>query len=168
LKINLIVAVSENNVIGMKNNLPWTLPNDMRYFKEKTLGHCVIMGKKNYLSIPQKFRPLPNRENIILTTKKNFNAPKCKVFNTLEKALEYTKSRNEKEIFVIGGGEVYKYALEKNLIDTIFLTRVHAKIQGDTFFPKLNKQQWNVMSEEKQQKDENHKYDYTFFVLTKN
>lgn len=76
MKINLIVAASENNVIGKKNDLPWSLPNDMNYFKLKTLGHTVIMGRKNYISIPEKFRPLPNRENIILTTKKKIYCTK--------------------------------------------------------------------------------------------
>ncbi len=167
MKINLIVASSENNVIGIRNDLPWKLPNDMNYFKEKTFGHTVIMGRKNYLSIPDKFRPLPNRENIILTTQKEFTAPKCKIFNSLEKSIEYCRTMKKKEIFIIGGGEVYKYALDKNLIDTIFLTRVHTNISGDTFFPKLDSKKWKIISDIKKIKDENHKYDYTFFVLKK-
>ncbi len=168
MKINLIVAASENNVIGIKNDLPWILPDDMKYFKKKTLGHSIIMGRKNYLSIPKKFRPLPNRENIILTTNKNFIAPECKIYYSLEEALDYIKSTQKKEVFIIGGGKVYKYALERNLIDTIFLTRVHANIQGDTFFPKLDLKKWKIISKEKKKKDENHKYDYTFFILQKN
>ena len=167
MKINLIVAVSENNVIGVKNDLPWKLPKDMNFFKEKTLGHTVIMGRKNYLSIPSKFRPLPNRENIILTTQKKFTAPKCTIFNSLEKAIKYCQDIKKDEIFIIGGGEVYKYALNKNLIDIIYLTKVHAKIKGDTFFPELNLKKWKVISEVKKMKDEKHKYDYTFFTLKK-
>ena len=165
LKINLIVAASENNVIGKKNDLPWSLPNDMNYFKLKTLGHTVIMGRKNYISIPEKFRPLPNRENIILTTKKNFIAPKCKIFNSLENSIIYCQKMKKNEIFIIGGGEVYKYALEQNLIDTIYLTRVHTSLKGDTFFPKLNEKKWKIISEEKNKKDLSHKYDYSFIVL---
>ena len=167
MKINLIVAASENNVIGIKNDLPWALPNDMNYFKKKTLGHTVIMGRKNYISIPEKFRPLPNRENIILTSKQNFTAEKCRIFNSLESSITYCEKMKRKEIFIIGGGEVYKYALKEKLIDTIFLTRVHTTIKGDTFFPKLNLDKWKVISKERNNKDSSHKYDYTFIVLKK-
>ena len=96
MKVNLIVAASENNVIGQNNDLPWNLPNDMNFFKNKTNGHCVIMGRKNYLSIPKKYRPLPNRTNLILSNKSDFKAKDCKVFNSLEKALEYCELLNEK------------------------------------------------------------------------
>lgn len=167
LKINLIVAVSKNNVIGVKNNLPWILPNDMSHFKKTTTGHCVIMGRKNYLSIPKKFRPLPNRKNIILTTKSNFKANKCEIFDSLEKALDYLKLIGERNPFIIGGGKLYKYALEKNIIDIIYLTKIHANIKGDTFFPKLNFKNWNIISEKNNKKDKNHKYDYTFLILEK-
>jgi len=167
LKINLIVAVSENNVIGVKNDLPWNLPLDMSHFKKVTSGHCVIMGRKNYLSIPEKFRPLPNRTNIILTKKSAFKADKCKVFNSLEKAIEYSQSTGEKNPFIIGGGQLYKYALKKNIVDIIYLTRIHADIKGDTFFPKLNLKNWYINSKKFNKKDENHKYDYTFLVLKK-
>ena len=168
MKVNLIVAASENNVIGIKNDLPWSLPDDMKYFKEKTLGHFIIMGRKNYISIPEKFRPLPNRENAILTTKEKFVAPGCLIFNSLESALEDAKLKNKKEVFIIGGGEIYKYALEKKLVDIIFLTRIHTEIAGDTFFPKIDLKKWTTISELRKSKNENHKYDYTFFVLKKN
>lgn len=167
MKVNLIVAVSENNVIGVKNDLPWSLPNDMSYFKKKTNGHFVIMGRKNYLSIPEKYRPLPNRTNIILTSKPNFKAEKCKVFDSLEKALEYSKLNKEKNPFIIGGGELYKYAIQKKIVDIIYLTRIHANIKGDTFFPELNLKEWNVVSEKFNKKDEKHKFDYTFLILEK-
>tara|TARA_B100001758_G_scaffold244151_1_gene255077 strand:+ start:688 stop:1206 length:519 start_codon:yes stop_codon:yes gene_type:complete len=167
LKVNLIVAVSENNVIGVKNDLPWSLPNDMNYFKTKTNGHSVIMGRKNYLSIPEKYRPLPNRTNIILTRNPNFKAEKCKVFDSLEKALEYSKLNIEKNPFIIGGGELYKYAIQKKIVDIIYLTRIHANIKGDTFFPELNLKEWDIVSEKFNQKDEKHKFDYTFLILKK-
>ena len=167
MKVNLIVAVSENNVIGVKNDLPWDLPNDMNYFKTKTSGHCVIMGRKNYLSIPEKYRPLPNRTNIILTSNPNFKAEKCKVFNSLEKALDYSKLNKEENPFIIGGGELYKYAIQKKIVDIIYLTRIHANIKGDTFFPKLNMNEWDVISEKFNQKDVTHKFDYTFLILKK-
>ena len=165
MKVNLIVAVSENNVIGVKNDLPWNLPNDMNYFKTKTSGHCVIMGRKNYLSIPEKYRPLQNRTNIILTNNPNFKAENCKVFNSLEKALKYSKSIKEENPFIIGGGELYKYAIQKKIVDIIYLTRIHANIKGDTFFPKLNMTNWKIIDEKRHEKDNEHKFAFTFYTL---
>ena len=167
LKIKLIVATSENNVIGIKNDLPWHLPDDMSYFKEKTQDSVVIMGRKNFLSIPEKYRPLAGRTNIILTKKKDFHASNCMVTNSLESAIRLAKEEKRKNIFIIGGGLVYKYALDNNLIDVIYLTRIHAIIKGDTFFPKLNLDKWKVISKERNNKDSSHKYDYTFIVLKK-
>ena len=137
LKIKLIVAASQNNVIGFKNDLPWHLPDDMNYFKETTINSVVIMGRNNYLSIPKKYRPLKDRVNIILTKNPEFYAPNCLIANGLEKAIELAKLEKRENIFIIGGGKVYQYALEQNLVDLIYLTRIHANIEGDTFFPKL-------------------------------
>ncbi len=164
--VNLIVAASENNVIGFENDLPWNLPDDMSFFKEKTLESTVIMGRKNYLSIPKKFRPLKNRINIILTTNKSFKAKGCIIAESLEKALEIAQKDNRK-IFIIGGGKVYEYALENNLVDIIYLTRVHATIQGDIFFPKIDMKSWNTINKKFHQKDQNHKYAFTFLKLQK-
>jgi len=166
LKTKLIVAVSENNIIGKMNNLPWNLPNDMLFFKKKTMGSTVIMGRNNYLSIPKKFRPLPNRFNIVLTQDKSFSANNCLVLNNLEDAIQIGKERKE-EIFIIGGGQLYKYALENNLIDIVYLTRVHAVIEGDVFFPKLNQSNWKTTHESLHKKDYKHKYDFSFLTLEK-
>ena len=168
MKVNLIVAVTENNVIGQDNDLPWHLPNDMKFFKKKTNGHCVIMGRKNYLSIPEKFRPLPNRTNLILTNNSSFEAKDCKIFNSLEKAIEYCNLINEKNPFIIGGGQVYKYAIEKKIVDIIYLTRIHTKIEGDTFFPSINLNDWRISYEKFNPKDSKHKFDFTFYKLEKN
>ena len=165
--ISIIVAVSSNQVIGKNNKLAWNLPYDMKYFSNITRNHTVIMGRKNWESIPKKYRPLPNRTNIILTSKPNFKAEKCKVFDSLEKALEYSKLNKEKNPFIIGGGELYKYAIQKKIVDIIYLTRIHANIKGDTFFPELNLKEWNVVSEKFNKKDEKHKFDYTFLILEK-
>ena len=167
MKIKLIVATSENNVIGIKNDLPWHLPDDMSYFKEKTQESVVIMGRKNYLSIPDKYRPLPGRINIILTRKENFHANKCIITNSLENAIELAIKKKRKNIFIIGGGLVYKYALENNLVDIIYLTRVHAEIKGDTFFPKLNMDEWKIIKETTHKKDKQHKFAFTFYTLKK-
>ncbi len=166
MKIKLIVAASENNVIGKENDLPWHLPDDMLFFKQKTLDSVVIMGRNNYLSIPQKYRPLPNRFNIILTNKSSFLAKDCLVLNSLEKAIE-TGTKMKKDVFVIGGGQLYHYALQNNLIDIIYLTRVHSIINGDTYFPKIDKNKWDLISEEFHSKDEKHKYDFTFMKFEK-
>ena len=166
MKINLIVAASENNVIGSKNDLPWHLPDDMSFFKAKTHNSCVIMGRNNYLSIPKKFRPLPHRTNIILTQNKDFKAKDCIISNSLEDAIE-TSQKIGRRIFIIGGGMVYKYALKKSLVDTIYLTRIHAKIEGDTFFPEINMINWHITEEKFHAKDRHHKYNFTFLTLEK-
>src|ERR1035437_7885391 len=106
--ISIIVAVAENNVIGKDNSLIWHLPADMKYFKEKTSGHCVITGRKNYESIPAKFRPLPNRTNIVITRQANFKALGATVVSSIEEAIEKAKQRGDTEIFIIGGAEIYK------------------------------------------------------------
>ena len=165
--VSLIVAVSENGVIGKNNDLIWHLPKDMKYFKEKTLGHHIIMGRKNFESIPHKFRPLRNRVNIIVTRNKDYTAEDCIIANSIESAIDYSKSNKEDEVFIIGGGEIYKQSIQKNLVDKIYLTRVHADFDGDTFFetPSSN---WMIESEVKKKKDEKHLFDYTFLVYTKN
>tara|TARA_A100001037_G_C15127377_1_gene626924 strand:+ start:1115 stop:1618 length:504 start_codon:yes stop_codon:yes gene_type:complete len=165
--VSLIVAVSENGVIGKNNDLIWHLPKDMKYFKEKTLGHHIIMGRKNFESIPHKFRPLRNRVNIIVTRNKDYTAKDCIIATSIESAIDYSKSNKEDEVFIIGGGEIYKQSIQKNLVDKIYLTRVHADFDGDTFFetPSPN---WMIESEVKKKKDEKHLFDYTFLVYTKN
>ena len=167
LNIKLIVAASENNVIGIKNDLPWHLPDDMLFFKKTTKNSIVIMGKKNYLSIPKKFRPLSGRVNIILSRKAGFTAENCLIAHSLEKGISLAKQQKNENIFIIGGGEVYKYALEKNLVDTIYLTRIHTKIDGDTFFPEINMKNWKITYKENHGKDDRHKYAFTFLTLEK-
>ena len=163
---SIIVAACENNAIGANNDLIWRLPIDMKFFKDKTKGHHVIMGRKNFESIPHKYRPLPNRENIIVTRSKEYKAEKCLVTNTLEGAIEIAKKNNEKEPFIIGGGEIYKLAIEKNLVDRIYLTRVHHKFDGDTFFPKLSND-WIETDKREFFKDNEHKFDFTFYIYEK-
>ena len=167
IKIQLIVAASNNNVIGANNDLPWNLPDDMRFFKQKTLGSTVIMGKNNYLSIPEKYRPLKNRNNIILTKNKLFQAHDCMIASSLEKALMLAK-KEKKEIFIIGGGKVYEYAIKNNMVDIIYLTRVHAKIKGDILFPKLDMNIWKIVKKKYHKNDDLHKYAFTFLKLEKN
>jgi dihydrofolate reductase len=167
MKVSLIVAVSENGVIGKNNDLIWRLPKDLAFFKNTTIGHHVIMGRKNFESIPHKFKPLINRTNIIVSRNINYVAPGCIVVRSIEDAIEIAKKNNDDEPFIIGGGEIYKLALESNLVDKIYLTKVHHVFEGDTFFPKLNNN-WQEVNIIKNKADENHDYDYDFIFLEKN
>ena len=117
--ISSIVAVSENNVIGKDNSLIWHLPADMKFFKEKTTGHCVITGRKNYESIPEKFRPLPNRINIVITRQKEYIAPGAIVVGSLEEAFEKASQTGNDEVFIIGGAEIYKQSM--HLTDMLYV-----------------------------------------------
>ena len=127
MKVSLIVAVAKNGVIGKDNDLIWSLPKDMRFFKETTLGHYVIMGRKNYESIPERFRPLPNRTNVVITRQSDYQAEGCVVVNSLENALELAQHNGDDEPFIIGGGQIYKLALERNLVDKIYFRFISLK-----------------------------------------
>ncbi|HLG34997.1 MAG TPA: dihydrofolate reductase [Bacteroidia bacterium] len=162
MQISLIAAVSENNVIGKDKHLPWHLPADMKYFRETTMGHCVIMGRRNYDSIPEKFRPLPGRTNIIVTHQKKFSAPDCVVVNSIVAALNEAEKKNETETFIIGGGEIFKEVM--NTADKIYLTRIHHTFEGDVFFPELNTEEWKEESSEHFKADEKNKFDYSFLI----
>ena len=163
MKIAIIVAVSENGVIGNKNNLPWHLPDDMKFFKEKTKGCAIITGRKNYESIPEKFRPLPGRYNIVMTTQKDYSAPGAIVVNSMEQALTtaYMHTKDEGETFIIGGGEIYREAL-KHEVSEIYLTRVYANIEGDVTFPELDKSNWQLTELTNHPADEKHQYAFSF------
>tara|TARA_R110000751_G_C13615649_1_gene463910 strand:+ start:240 stop:710 length:471 start_codon:yes stop_codon:yes gene_type:complete len=141
--INIIVATSENNVIGKGNDIPWYIPKDLEHFKKLTTGNTVIMGRKTYESLPKEYRPLPNRINIVITRDKSYQAKGCLVVNSLEDALR--KADNDKEIFIIGGGQIYREGLK--FAERIYLTKIHNNIEGDTYFPKLNKF-WKLVDEE--------------------
>ena len=163
--ISMIAAVSKNRVIGKDNDLPWKLPDDMKFFMETTKSHHAIMGRKNYESIPHKFKPLPNRTNIVVTRQKNFNAPGCIVVDSVEKGLTIARQNHETEAFVIGGAEIYQLGLP--FADRLYLTEINAEIQGDTFFPEYDKSQWQETSRKHHGKDERHVYDFDFVVYDK-
>ncbi|MBT5698957.1 MAG: dihydrofolate reductase [Flavobacteriales bacterium] len=164
MKVSLIVAVSQNGVIGKDNDLICHLPKDMRFFKDTTMDHHVIMGRKNFESIPHKFRPLPNRTNIVITRQSDYKAEDSIVVNSVEEALKVAKSNEENEAFIIGGGQIYKLAVDAGIADKIYLTKIHHSFDGDTFFPELNSD-WIEVNREDCFKDDNHKYDYSFIVL---
>lgn len=171
--ISAIVAMGNNNEIGKDNNLLWHLPADMKFFKEKTTNRCIITGRKNYESIPEKFRPLPNRTNIVITNQKDYSAPGAIVVNSLETAIAEAMKKGDTiplhyprpEIFIIGGGQIYKEALEKNLIDRLYITEVDGNFDADVFFPVIDKSLWKETSRTKHLKDEKNLFDYSFVVL---
>ena len=167
MKVSLIVAVAENGVIGKDNDLVWYLPKDIRFFKETTIGHHVIMGRKNFESIPHKYRPLPNRTNIIITRQSEYKAEGCIVVNSVETALEIAKNNGDIEPFIIGGGQIYRIAIEKNLVDKIYLTKIHHSFKGDTFFPELSSD-WRETNKIENKADDKHKYNYDFITLERN
>lgn len=158
MRITLIVAAAENHVIGKSNRLIWRLPDDIKFFKEMTEGHCVITGRKNYESIPEKFRPLPKRTNIVVTRQPQYPAPGAQVVDSIEKGLEFAKSRNETECFIIGGGEIYRQCLAD--ADRVLLTRVHASPDGDTSFVFMG-DGFHLKSEEKHPADDKHEFAFT-------
>jgi dihydrofolate reductase len=159
MKISCIVAMAENNVIGNENQIPWYLPADLQYFKNTTLGHTVIMGRKCYESIG---KPLPKRTNIIITRDAYFISSNCLIARSIGEALEMAHRNNEKEVFIIGGGQIYEQS--KDMWDRLYITEVSLKVQGDILFPKINFNVWNMVREQKCYKDEKNEMDYTFKV----
>jgi len=163
--VSLIAALAQNYVIGKNNDLPWHLPDDMKYFMQTTKGHHCIMGRKNYDSIPEKFRPLPNRTNIVVTRQKDFHAPGCLVVNSIEQALEIARSNGEQEVFIIGGADIYKLGF--SFANKLYLTEIQNTIAGDTHFPEFDKKEWREASRSHHAADERHAYAFDFVVYEK-
>lgn len=161
-RISAIFAMSENRVIGKENKIPWYLPADFKHFKTITLGHPIIMGRKTFESIG---KPLANRTNIIITRDKNYKADGCTIVNSLEDALMLATSIDQEEVFIIGGAEIYKQAMDN--LDCVYLTIVHANIDGDTFLPELPSGEWKEIEKEVHRRDEKNMYDYSFLTLVK-
>ncbi len=159
----MIAAMSQNRVIGKNNDLPWNLPDDFKFFKTTTQGHHVILGRKNYESLPHKFRPLPNRTNIVITRKDGYGqSDEIEVVNSLEKALKIAKDNNEEEAFIIGGGEIYKLGL--SFASRIYLTEINAEIEGDVYFPEFDKSTWKEVNREYHPIDDKHPYSFDFVI----
>ncbi len=165
MTISLIAALTENRVIGKNNDLPWHLPDDMKYFMQTTKGHPVIMGRKNYDSIPEKFRPLPSRTNIVVTRQRDFVADGCIVVHSLEEALDEATNIVTDEIFIIGGAEIYRQGMPK--ADKLYLTEILATLDGDTYFPEFDTRSWKEVSRLHHPKDDRHRYAFDFVVYEK-
>jgi dihydrofolate reductase len=160
--ISLVVAASENNAIGKDNKLLWHLPNDMKFFKNTTWGMPVVMGRKTFDALAGE--PLPGRFNFVITRQKDWKPgnEKVTVTSNLTQALEAAVATDCKETFVIGGGEIYKESMP--IADRIYMTRVHANLEGDTYFPVIDEQQWQLTDDRDFPADEKHAYPYSFQI----
>jgi dihydrofolate reductase len=161
--ISMIAAVAKNGVIGKNNDLPWHLPDDMKFFMLTTQDHYVIMGRKNYESLPVKYRPLPRRTNIIITRQSNFQAPDCIIVHTLQEALAIPQVKGEAEVFVIGGAEIFHLGLP--YAHRLYITEIDAVIEGDTYFPTLDKKDWKEISSFHHPVDAKHLYSFNINVF---
>ena len=158
--ISVLVAMDKNRLIGKDNDLPWRLPADLAYFKKITMGHSIVMGRKTYESIG---RPLPGRENIIVTRNKDYVAPGCKVINTTEEIIQLEAVQEHKELFVIGGAEIFTEVLP--FANKLYITMIDEIFDGDTYFPEVEKAEWTLISEEQGIKDDKNPYLYYFQVF---
>jgi dihydrofolate reductase len=142
MKITLVAAIASNNVIGKENSLPWNIPEDLKRFKQMTSGHTILMGRKTFDSIG---RPLPNRQNIVMTKDENFEKEGIKVINDFDEALELIKKSNE-DVFIIGGSKIYE--LFEPVANSLAITRILKDFEGDAFFPDINWDLWQIEKEE--------------------
>ncbi len=146
-KIIVIVAVAQNGIIGKENDIPWRIKDDFLHFKKHTTGHPCIMSDICYESLPEKTRPLPNRENIVLTFNKDYKPEGTTVFNDFKQAIEYCKKNKEEKVFITGGSSIYRLGLE--IADTFLLTRIHKDIEGDVKFPDVDWDEWEEVTSER-------------------
>ena len=167
MKVALIVAMDLERGIGKNNDLMWHLPNDMKFFKDTTQNEIVVMGRKNYDSIPLKYRPLANRENVVLTRSVGFEAEDCKVFNSLEDCMKSYKGETDRTVFIIGGGQIYNLALEAGIIDTMYITHINHTYGADTFFPEFDLKEWIVETVMEPKVNERHTASFTVLKYTK-
>ena len=157
--LSLIVAASENNVIGKNGTLPWHLPDDLRHFRSITKGHPVIMGRKTYESIGHA---LPERTNVVVSRTLQSAPEHCLLARSLEESLQVLHPAVDEEVFVMGGSALF--ALSLAMADLLYLTRVHAQIDGDAFFPEVDFSVWKEVSSEVHPMDDAHQYPFTFFL----
>lgn len=158
--ISLIAAKAENNVIGSRNDLPWYLPADLKHFKELTTGHAVVMGRKTYESIMTRLgHALPDRRNVVLTWQA-IDLPDAEVIHDVRDI-----EKLGDDVFVIGGASVYAATID--MADTLYLTDVHAQIDGDAYFPVVDDEKWREISREKHEKDEKNQFDYDFVTYAR-
>ena len=161
MRIALIAALAENRVIGRDKQLPWHISADLKHFKALTMGKPIVMGRKTWESIG---RPLPGRKNIVITRDTAYQAEGCQVVHSIEQALDAAAGSDE--LMIIGGAGLYQQTL--GLADRLYLTRVRAEVDGDTWFPEIDLQQWHEVACESHRADENNEHDYDFIILDRN
>ena len=160
MKMSLIAALATNNVIGRNNQVPWCLPTDLRRFKALTMGHHLIMGRKTYDSVG---RPLPGRTNVVITRRPDWTAEGVTVVHSLEDAVRVAAQAGETEAFIAGGAEIYELAIHR--ADRMHLTRVHAEVEGDTYFPEFDDvSEWKLVDAEHCDADEKNEYPFSFLT----
>lgn len=161
--ISAIAAYSKNRCIGRDNDIPWDVPADMRYFMKTTLGHHIIMGRKNLEAMNN--RPLPRRTNIVMSRKKGYKAKGCVVVQTLDEALTLAEFNGEEEVFIIGGGEIYKLALENKVINRLYLTELDLEVKEcSVYFPEFDLSEWKEVSRREGIIDEKNTVAQTYLV----
>ncbi|MCB9421860.1 MAG: type 3 dihydrofolate reductase [Ardenticatenaceae bacterium] len=161
MRLSLIAAMDKNRLIGVNGRIPWHLPDDMKWFREQTMGKPVIMGRKTFESIPIRFRPLPGRHNIVLTRRHDFEAEGVTAVHSVEAAL--TAAGDVAEVVVIGGAELYAQLLPQ--ADRLFLTLIDAEFEGDAYFPGFDPAQWRETYRQERPADERHDYPFTWLIL---
>jgi len=160
--ITVIAAIATNNALGKDNDLIWHLPADLKRFKKVTTGHYIVMGRNTFESIG---RPLPNRTTIIITRNKNYFKEGCLIANSLEQAVEM--SMGEAQVFIIGGAQIYKETIAKNLAQQLDITLVHKDFEADVYFPEIDAKIWKEVARENFKADEKNKLDYSFITYQK-
>lgn len=162
MKLSIVAAVANNNVIGSENKLIWHLPADLKHFKELTLGHTLIMGRKTFESIG---KPLKGRKTIVVTSKEDYDAQGEEVAHSLKEAVRMVK--HEKDVFVAGGSDIYEQAMELYHTRRMYITRIFANFDGDAFFPEIDTGKWELLEMEEHEPDEKNKYPYAFMTYKK-
>ena len=158
MRLSIIAAMAENQVIGRNNQLPWKLPADLRRFRSLTMGHHLLMGRKTFASIG---RPLPGRTIVVMTRQQNYSPANVLVAHALEEAVEMT--RCDEEVFVAGGAQIYQQTL--NRADRLYLTIIHEEFDGDTYFPEYSESDWELICREDRNPDEGNRHPHSFLVF---
>lgn len=159
MKISIVAAVANNHVIGAENKLLWHLPADLKHFKTLTMGHTIIMGRKTFESIG---KPLPGRRTIVVSRRQDYIAPGCEVAHSVEQALILAK--NQKEVFVVGGAEIYNQTINLPQTQKLFITRVFALFEGDAFFPPVDPNRWKLIDRNDYKADKQNPINHTYLT----
>jgi dihydrofolate reductase len=160
MKVSIIAAIAANRGIGKDNDLLWNLPDDMAFFKNTTREKVVIMGRKNWESIPHKYRPLPNRVNIVISRNGDYQAEEAEVVTSLVQALQVAEELKSNDTFIIGGGMIYQAALDLDVVDDMYITHVDWSLDADVFFPEVDFSKWKAEELSTHKADDRHAYSF--------